>query len=121
MVTSYWWFDGEQIRFYTRSAVLGYGIGTIAAIAVSVRAVFEKPSRLLGIGSTSVQRLSDAHGNIGSSIVDVKIHTLLGKHRDALDALREAVDAGWRFWHNFHLDDPALRHLQSDPERTIRA
>ena len=33
-----------------------------------------------------------------------------------MDALREAVDEGWRFWHNFHLDDPALRPLQSDPE-----
>lgn len=39
-----------------------------------------------------------------------------GRNRDALVALRKAVDEGWRFWHQFHLDDPALRPLHSDPE-----
>jgi tetratricopeptide (TPR) repeat protein len=48
---------------------------------------------------------------------DVRIHAMQGNTRQALAALREAVDAGWRvYWRVYLQHDPALAALREEPE-----
>lgn len=48
---------------------------------------------------------------------DIRIHAMLGDTKQALAALREAVDAGWRvYWRVYLLHDPALAGLRAQPE-----
>lgn len=55
-------------------------------------------------------------GVLGSNILEVKIHALLGDEDRALEALRELVDSGWRInaWYYFE-HDPSLHSLRSHP------
>ncbi len=56
-------------------------------------------------------------GETGYMITDVRIHTLRGDMDLALQALRKAVDAGWRSHWRYFLDvDTALEPLRSLPE-----
>ena len=52
----------------------------------------------------------------GVRIADVKILTVLGKYQDALNALREAIDSGWRTEYNAELGDPLLDPIRDAPE-----
>ncbi len=56
-------------------------------------------------------------GNNGFFISDVQIYALQGRKAEALKALREAVDEGWRklwpFWLKY---DPILESLHDEPE-----
>jgi tetratricopeptide (TPR) repeat protein len=48
---------------------------------------------------------------------DVRIHAMQGNKQQALAALREAVDAGWRvYWRVYLQHDPALAALRGEPE-----
>jgi TolB-like protein/Tfp pilus assembly protein PilF len=50
---------------------------------------------------------------------DVRIYAMLGNDKQALAALREAVDAGWRvYWRIYLPHDPALAGLRQDPDFT---
>jgi hypothetical protein len=56
-------------------------------------------------------------GNRGFGIRDVQIYALQGRKAEALKALRQAVDEGWRglwpFWLKY---DPVLESLHDEPE-----
>jgi tetratricopeptide (TPR) repeat protein len=53
----------------------------------------------------------------GYWIADVHIYALQGKKEKALEALREAIDAGWRtLWWYYLERDPNLESLHGDPE-----
>jgi TolB-like protein/Tfp pilus assembly protein PilF len=53
----------------------------------------------------------------GHGIADVKIHALRGEKDQALSALRQAIDEGWRFlWWYFLEHDPNLQSLHDEPE-----
>jgi TolB-like protein/Flp pilus assembly protein TadD len=53
----------------------------------------------------------------GSKIADVQIHTIRGNLDQALAALREAVDEGWRMdWRYYYEIDTTLDPLRSSPE-----
>jgi TolB-like protein/Tfp pilus assembly protein PilF len=54
----------------------------------------------------------------GYGIADVQIHALRGDKTEALVALREAEQAGWRgpFWRYYRDFDPALGSIRNDPE-----
>lgn len=48
---------------------------------------------------------------------DVRIHAMLGNDEQALSALNEAVDAGWRvYWRIYLPHDPALAGVREQPE-----
>ena len=56
-------------------------------------------------------------GNWGVGIRDVKIYALQGRKAEALKALRQAVDEGWRgFWPFALKYDPVLESLHDEPE-----
>ncbi|MFO1393931.1 MAG: tetratricopeptide repeat protein [Steroidobacteraceae bacterium] len=57
-------------------------------------------------------------GDAGYAIADAKIHALRGERAKALQALRAAVQDGWRgpFWRVRLLLDPAFATLANDPE-----
>jgi tetratricopeptide (TPR) repeat protein len=53
----------------------------------------------------------------GYDICDVRILALQQRPERALDALREAVDGGWRLWSWFYLEnDPNLNSIRDEPE-----
>jgi tetratricopeptide (TPR) repeat protein len=53
----------------------------------------------------------------GYWIADVQIYALQGKRKEALKALREAIDAGWRtLWWYYLERDPNLASLRDDSE-----
>ena len=55
-------------------------------------------------------------GWAGYGILDVQLHAALGNPEDALTALREAVDAGWRPLLDVPLErDPSLEPLRAEP------
>jgi tetratricopeptide (TPR) repeat protein len=61
----------------------------------------------------TMPRLSET----GYGIADVRIHALRGKKAAALELLRKAADAGWRFDWRYHRDfDPALASIRDDAE-----
>jgi tetratricopeptide (TPR) repeat protein len=56
-------------------------------------------------------------GFIGSGVSDVRIYALRGQHAEALAALRQAVDAGWRkLWWYYLKHDMALDSIRNEPE-----
>ena len=53
----------------------------------------------------------------GYGIAEVQIHALRGEQQQALDALRQAIDEGWRgFWWFYLKNNPNLESLQEKPE-----
>jgi TolB-like protein/Flp pilus assembly protein TadD len=56
-------------------------------------------------------------GAEGSGLTDVEIYAIEGKNREALAALHEAVNAGFRGfqWRSYRDVDPALEALRDDP------
>ena len=53
----------------------------------------------------------------GYRISDVRIYALQGQTAEALAALREAIDAGWRLWWWYYLEhNPNLESIRDDPE-----
>ncbi len=62
----------------------------------------------------TLPRLGIWRGTLAS---DVEILALQGKHAEALAALREAVDEGWRaLWRHFLLYEPNLDSIRDEPE-----
>lgn len=54
-------------------------------------------------------------GGWRSGIEDVQIYALQGRPEEALDALEEAVEAGWMYYSFSIWDDPSLDSLRDDP------
>lgn len=53
----------------------------------------------------------------GYWIADVQIYALQGKEQKALEALRQAIDEGWRTLWRYDLErDPNLESLHGEPE-----
>jgi hypothetical protein len=54
----------------------------------------------------------------GYGIVDAQIHALRGDEAQALAALREAANAGWRgpFWRFYRDHDPTFARIRNQPE-----
>jgi tetratricopeptide (TPR) repeat protein len=59
----------------------------------------------------------------GYDICDVRIYALQQRPERALEALREAIDEGWRLWSWFYLErDPNLDSIRDEPEfRSLHA
>jgi TolB-like protein/Tfp pilus assembly protein PilF len=56
-------------------------------------------------------------GANGYWLADVQIHALRGQKAEALAALREAEQAGWRGWWRYYRDfDPNLASIRNEPE-----
>jgi len=67
--------------------------------------------------SLAVVQATPRLGLVGYGISDVRIHALQGRTRQALGALRQAIDQGWRnnWW--YCLDhDPNLASIRAEPE-----
>jgi TolB-like protein/tetratricopeptide (TPR) repeat protein len=76
----------------------------------------ERADKLLE-GSLKVIETLPRMGTNGYWITDVKIYALQHDRQRAHDALREAVDQGWRFLSWYYLDrDPNLNFIREDPE-----
>lgn len=55
-------------------------------------------------------------GWTGSMLADVRIYTLQGKTHEALQALRSAIDEGWRtLWWYYAETDPILEPIREEP------
>jgi TolB-like protein/Flp pilus assembly protein TadD len=71
--------------------------------------------------SLEVVRPLPRHGIDGFWITDVQILALLGREQEALAALREAIDDGWRYNAWYLLDyDMNVASLRSEPEFVVQ-
>ena len=68
-------------------------------------------------GALNVMKTRPRLGIAGYWINDARAYAVLGNTEKALDALRTAVDAGWRLHTWYHLDlDPNLESIRGTPE-----
>lgn len=68
-------------------------------------------------GSMAALENLPRHGTNGFMITDVRIFSLQQKPRQALNALRQAIDEGWRVLTWFYLEhDPGLDTIRDEPE-----
>ena len=100
-----------------------WGLG--AAIDLSLVLVeVGRPERADALLALCLDRLAGLPrmGLGGYGIDDVRIYAVLGDNGAAIDALRDAVEQGWRAGWRYHLDhDLALESLRSEPEfRALR-
>jgi tetratricopeptide (TPR) repeat protein len=93
-----------------------YGAAINLALILSATGEMERANLLLDRSQSfidTVQRL----GYDGTWISDVQIYALQGQTAEALAALREAIDAGWRssWWYYLKLDKN-LDSIRDEPE-----
>jgi hypothetical protein len=68
-------------------------------------------------GALKVMKTRPRLGIAGYWINDARAYAVQGNSEKALDALRTAVDAGWRLHTWYHLDlDPNLESIRGTPE-----
>jgi len=76
----------------------------------------ERADLLLGRSLQYIQTLPRL-GWSGYGIADVRIYALRGEKQEALSALRQAIDEGWRdLWWYYLKYDPILESLHDEPE-----
>jgi serine/threonine-protein kinase len=86
------------------------------AMVMQKRGESDKANRLLALTRVVTQKLPRL-GPDGSWLADVQIYALQGKSDKAINALREAIDIGWRGWWWFHLKlDLTLQSLHQNEE-----
>ena len=76
----------------------------------------ERANDLLAGSLMAIETLP-RHGMNGYSITDARIYSLQQRPQQALNALRQAVDEGWRIFSWLYLQhDPSLDALRAEPE-----
>ncbi len=92
---------------------LNYFAAINLALILSATGERERADLLLERSLAFIQRL----GNSGSWISDVQIYALQGQTTEALAALRQAIDEGWRSsWWNYLKLDKNLDSIRDEPE-----
>lgn len=124
----------RYVRFYPDFAAPGGP--TITKNNYKVAIDFAVVLRLTGEDDLADQILEDSLevvaelprlGIAGYYIADVRALALLGRTQDAIEALRDAIEEGWRFMSWYFLDhDPSLQSIREHPEfkrlhETLRA
>jgi len=93
-----------------------YSIAIDLALCLSKAGEQERADLLLDRSLQHIQTLPRL-GWDGYWIADAQIYALQGKKQEALIALRQAIDEGWRsLWWYFLKSDPSLESLHDEPE-----
>ena len=93
-----------------------YGAAIDLALVLQRTGERERAALLLD-RSESFFRAIPRMGWMGYRITDAQVHALRGHRKEALAALREAENDGWRFLWRYHRDfDPALASIRNAPE-----
>jgi tetratricopeptide (TPR) repeat protein len=93
-----------------------YGAAINLALILSATGEQERADLLLERSLAFIETIQRL-GFYGAWISDVQIYALQGKTAEALTALREAIDAGWRsLWWYFLEHDKNLDSIRDDPE-----
>jgi tetratricopeptide (TPR) repeat protein len=96
------------------------GFNVVAPIDIALLYQKRGDSRRANVlmdGTASTIRTAPRLGSFGYGIADVRIHALRGNKRQALAALRQAEQAGWRLLWRYYRDfDPALDSIRNEPE-----
>jgi tetratricopeptide (TPR) repeat protein len=93
-----------------------YGAAIDLALVLQKTGELERAALLLD-GSEGFLRTIPRMGWLGYGIADAQIHALRGQKKEALAALREAENDGWRYLWRFHRDhDPNLAFVRDDPQ-----
>ena len=76
----------------------------------------DRSDKLLDRSSALIQGMHRL-GHTGYGIADAQIYTLQGKTDEALAALRQAIDDGWRQYWWYHAEhDPNLDSIRNEPK-----
>ena len=86
------------------------------ALIFSIAKEPQNADRLLDRSLAQIQKMVRL-GIFGFGIDDVRIYAIRGERQQALSALRQAIDAGWRSFWGYSLEhDLSLESLHDEPE-----
>ena len=99
-------------------AVQGFAYGNAIEVALAlIEAGDNERAEMLLNKSLEAIKVEPRLGYAGSNVSDVEIYALLGDQQQALTALRQAIDEGWRsFWWMALKNNRNLASLHGEPE-----
>ncbi|MCH7830871.1 MAG: tetratricopeptide repeat protein [Proteobacteria bacterium] len=114
-----WYRDRHPELFGDAPEITVDNVNAAADLALLLRhADLSGDAQLLIDAALAWHRRTQAPGTHGYliAIVDIELLALNGEKRAALDTLREAVDAGWRFDWSWYMRNMNLDSIRDEPE-----